>query len=320
MKSGSMIRDMFLLYQALIVVTLAGLVLPGDVFAVQWKNVAQTGRHQVALEMQSLRLNDAGRLTVWLRFIPRGETERREAAREYNNKNYRMHLEYYEIDCGEKSAVLNLLDILGNDGKRLARLPGGGPPDAIIPGTVLDRAYLQACPSMDEATGDDDKDTPEAPDSSLQSSEDDSQIPEEIRQRIDNAMIRTKKDPADFGSWVELGNAYFDADLPRKAVDAYDQALKLKADDPNVLNDQGAMYRQTGDFNRALKNFEKSLSIDPGNLESLYNMGYVYAIDLNRIGKGLEIWKRYLQLDSTSDIAQQVRSFVKHFEKSQDVR
>lgn len=302
----------------LLLVVLTILALPCAASAVQWRELAQTGRHSVALEMTSLRLNASGRLAVWLRFTPRGELQRRDAAREYENRNYRLHLEHYEIDCGEKSAVLKLIDILGSGGKRLTRLPGGSQPEAILPDSVLDLAAQMVCPAVEEAAADDDDEAPEPRDQASAEPADTSPLPEELRLRIENALRRTVKEPASTESWIELGNAYFDADLPKKSVNAYGRALKLNPNDTNVLNDQGAMYRQSGDFTQALKNFEKALAIDHGNLESLYNMGYVYAIDLNRIDKGLEIWKKYLELDSASDTAQQVRSFVDHFEKSRD--
>src|ERR1039457_1320372 len=320
MITGSAIQVTLRQLLTLLFVALVCLSLPATASAVQWRDLAQTDRHYVALEMTSLRLNASGRLTVWLRFTPRGEQQRKEAAREYDNKNYRLHLEFYEIDCGEQSAVLKLIDILGINGKRLARLPGGTQPDAIIPDSILDRAAQRACPVVEEVATDDDEETPDVLKQSTPDPADISKVPEENRLRIENALRRSKSDPSDVNSWIDLGNAYFDADLPKKAIEAYDQALRLNPKDTNVLNDQGAMYRESGDTTQALKCFERALAIDPGNLESLYNLGYMYAIDLNNISKGLEVWRRYLALDSTSEMAEQVRSFVKRYEKSQELR
>ena len=103
--------------------------------------------------------------------------------------------------------------------------------------------------------------------------------------------------------------------MPQQAIDAYDRALALSPDDADVLNDQGAMYRQSGDFTRALANFEKALKITPYNLESLYNIGYVNAFDLNRMDKAREAWRRYLELDRTSETARQVQGFIERYEK-----
>lgn len=304
--------------RALLLAGLLTVALPAVVSAVQWQKLTHTRRHDVALEMESVRLNSSGRLTVWLRFIPRGDSQRREAAGEYGTPNYRLHLEYYEIDCAEKSALLQLIDILGPEGRRLIRLKGGGQPDAIIPGSVLDRSAILVCPEVEETATDDD-DTPEADadTAGTESPSGDTAQPA-IQQRIADALRRAESEPANHGAWVELGNSYYDSDKPPQAIEAYDHALKLKPKDPDVLNDQGAMYRQSGDITQALANFEKALAIDPANLESLYNLGFIYAFDVKRIDSALEFWQRYLELDHSSETAKQVESFVERYKNDTD--
>lgn len=291
-----------------------GAVLPGSAAAVQWRPLARTARHDVALDMDSVKLTTLGRVAVWLRFTPLGEPQRKLAAAEYGEKQYRLHLEYYEIDCSEQADVLELIDIIGPDGKRLARMKGGGPLAAIFPGSALDLAARKVCPSFeDEAVPEEDE--VETPDSSDAAKADTHQASEEVRGRIAKALQRTQEEPDSQAAWRDLGNAYYDGDMPRQAIQAYDRALALSPDDADVLNDQGAMYRQLGDFTRALANFEKALRIAPYNLESLYNVGYVNAFDLNRMDKAQEAWHRYLELDRTSDTARQVQGFIERYGK-----
>jgi len=287
------------------------ITIPAPVFAVQWQKLTQTARHDVALDVGSVLLTPLGRLTVWLRFTPLGEFQRKQAASEFGKKDYRLHLEFYEVDCSDKSAVLGLTDLIGPAGKRLERQGRRLQPDAIIPGSVLDKAAQQVCPVLEEET----TDTDEAPEASEPEDSSGSQISQEANLRISAAISRTLKEPANFEAWVELGNAYYDADMPQQAIDAYNRSLALKPDNADVLNDQGAMYRQAGDFAQALKNFEKAFTIDPNNMESLYNMGYVNAFDLNRIELALNIWRRYLELDRSSETARQVQSFIDRYGK-----
>src|SRR5512133_2371455 len=290
-------------------------LLPWNALAVQWEPLARTGRHDVAIDTESVRLTNLSRLAIWLRFTPIGELQRRQAAAEYGQKSYKLHLEYYEIDCSEQNAVLGLVDILGPSGKRLARTTGGSTPDAIIPGSVLDLAFQKICPVMEEDSVNP-KDDIESPES-----EPPPEVPEEkpvteaLRQSIAAATLKTERDPGDLEAWRELGNAYFDADMHTQAIAAYSRALAIKPDDTNILNDQGAMYRQIGDFTRALANFEKARRVDPNNLESLYNNGYVLAFDLNQIDKAVVLWRKYLTLDSTSETARQVQSFIERYDK-----
>jgi tetratricopeptide (TPR) repeat protein len=290
--------------------------MPWNAQGVQWEPLARTAQHDVAIDTGSMRLTSLSRLAVWLRFTPFGEPQRRQAASENGQKAYRLHLEYYEIDCSEQSAVLGLVDILGPAGKRLARTKGGGPPEMIIPGSVLDMASRKVCPDLEEnsVSSEDEIEPPES-DPAPEVPEE-RQITEEVRQSIAEAIRKSEQDPRDPEGWRELGNAYFDADMPTQSIAAYARALAIKPDDTNILNDQGAMYRQTGDFARALANFEKARRVDPNNLESIYNSGYVLAFDLNQIDKAIVMWRSYLTLDKTSETARQVQSFIERYGSS----
>jgi Tetratricopeptide repeat len=304
------------LRQALLL-TAACCIMPLSVQAVQWEPLARTEQHDVAIDTGSVRLTNLSRLAVWLRFTPFGEQQRRQAAIDNGQMSYRLHLEYYEIDCSEQSAVLGLVDILGPAGKRLTRKKGGGPPETIIPGSVLDMAARKVCPDLEDnsVSVDDDIEAPESePPENVPPVE--SQITEESLQLIPGAIQKTVRDPKNLEAWRELGNAYFDADMPAQAIAAYTKALAIKPDDTNILNDQGAMYRQTGDFTHALANFEKARQVDPFNLESIYNSGYVLAFDLNQIDRAIVMWRSYLALDKTSETSRQVQSFIERYGKS----
>lgn len=284
-----------------------------DVLAVQWQALNGTARYRVAFDEQSIRLTPLGLLEIWLRFIPRGEAERKSAAAEYKEKLYRSHLEYYEIDCSERTALLGLIDILGSSRTRLKRLQGGKQPDTIPPGSVLDSAAQQICPALDEETGEDNE-ALEPEQTNEPVTADDRELGSDTLQQIENLRKKTASKEATAETWRELGNIYFDSNQPEQAIKAYERALALQPDDADILNDQGAMYRQTGDFGRAVANFEKAVTLNPHNLESLYNCAYVYAFDLNNIPKALVLWQRYLELESKSETARQIQSFIELYD------
>jgi tetratricopeptide (TPR) repeat protein len=309
--SRRIVRRIFLFAAMLVVIS------PIAAPAVQWQKITRNERYEVALDAESVRITTNGKMAVWLKLTPLGERQRREAAAEYNKKEYRLHMEYYEIDCDEYSAVLGLTDIIGRTGKRLARLKKGDKPFIIIPGSELDMSAQLVCPEQEESLTDEDE-APDAGDNDVTTGTTPStgnQLSQEELQRIKDALRRTGSEPSSHEAWVELGNAYYDADMPQQAIDSYNRALVLNPDDADVLNDQGAMYRQSGDFTKALKNFEKALAITPYNLESLYNMGYIYAFDLNRIDQAKDVWRRYLELDPSSETASQVKSFIERYGK-----
>jgi tetratricopeptide (TPR) repeat protein len=132
--------------------------------------------------------------------------------------------------------------------------------------------------------------------------------PTDYQRRIVEAEKIVAKDPKNTQVWNQLGNDYFDTDQPQKAVNAYSKVLELDPNNVNVLTDQGIMYRKIGWYDKAIANFEKAQTVDPKHLQSLYNLGVVYMVDLKQPEKAREIWTKYLQFDSTSPTAQQIKA------------
>ena len=116
------------------------------------------------------------------------------------------------------------------------------------------------------------------------------------------------KEPDNRNAWVQLGHNFFDSDQPMKAIDAYERALKLDANDPNVLTDQGVMYRRVGWFDKAIGNFEQANRLNPNHQQSLYNLGVVYRYDLQNFGKAIEAWEKLLIINPDGPGSEQLRS------------
>lgn len=115
-------------------------------------------------------------------------------------------------------------------------------------------------------------------------------------------------DPSNRNAWAELGHNYFDSDQPVQAIEAYDKALALGPDDPNILTDQGVMFRRMGWYDRAIENFSKAHAIDPRHPQSLFNLGVVYRYDLQDFRKAKEAWGKFLEIHPTGPGADQVRA------------
>lgn len=134
--------------------------------------------------------------------------------------------------------------------------------------------------------------------------------PVDYQQRIAELEKLVASDPKNLQAWTMLANDYYDTDQAQKAIDAYGKALEIAPDSPNLLTDQGVMFKRIGKFDKALSNFEKAQKIDPKHLQSLYNIGIVYSEDLKQPDKALKAWNHYLELDSTSPAAQQVKRLM----------
>ena len=126
-------------------------------------------------------------------------------------------------------------------------------------------------------------------------------------QHVQLLQKMVEQTPGNRRAWVELGNNYFDSGQYMAAVQAYDRALKLQPDDPDVLTDQGVMFRRLGWYDRAIKNFKQANKLDPKHQQSLYNLGVVYFYDLKDFKNAKEAWTRYLALAPSGASADQVR-------------
>ena len=123
-----------------------------------------------------------------------------------------------------------------------------------------------------------------------------------------------KTEPDNRNAWVQLGNKYFDTNQLMDAIEAYDNALAIDRNDPDVLTDQGVMYRRIGWYQKAIENFLEANKVNPQHPQSLLNMGIVYSFDLEEKEKAKEAWLKYLEIDSTSSTADRVRTMIDHME------
>lgn len=129
-----------------------------------------------------------------------------------------------------------------------------------------------------------------------------------LQQRIAMHEQLVKQDPKNLQAWIQLGNDYFDSHLHEKSIEAYGRALAIQPNNPDVLTDQGIMYREVRNYEKAARNFERANQLNPRHLQSLFNLGVVYATDLKQTEKAIEVWTRVIQIDPTSTQAVQARS------------
>jgi len=128
-----------------------------------------------------------------------------------------------------------------------------------------------------------------------------------MQQKLGELKNIVERDPGNFQAWVALGNEYFDSNQFMEAIEAYDKALEIKPDSPDVLTDQGVMFRRLGWFDRAIQNFQKANEVDPGHATSIYNLGIVYRYDLQNFPKAQEAWTRFLEINPAGPGSDRVR-------------
>lgn len=90
--------------------------------------------------------------------------------------------------------------------------------------------------------------------------------------------IATTLRPNEIEPIVKLGNAYFDSDKYELAEKWYQAALQKTPNDLNVRTDYGLTFflRTPADVDRAIKEFQLALAIDPNHELSLQNLAVAY--------------------------------------------
>ena len=132
----------------------------------------------------------------------------------------------------------------------------------------------------------------------------------ELASQIQTLKEIVKKDPKNLPAWVELGNLYFDSDRPQEAIVAYHQYLAIKPENPDVRTDMGIMYRNLGQFDKALEEFRKAAQIDPKHVVSRYYIGLVLLHDKQDMKGAIKAWEEYLKVDTSSERAQRIRAQI----------
>jgi len=128
----------------------------------------------------------------------------------------------------------------------------------------------------------------------------------------------TKENPDDVGAWTSLGNLYFDTGNHQKAITAYTRSLALNPNNASVMTDLGVMYRRSGQPNKAIESFDKAAKIDPKQETALFNKGIVLMHDLNDLDGAIQAWQELVKRNpaATSPTGQPVKDLIERMKES----
>jgi len=135
-----------------------------------------------------------------------------------------------------------------------------------------------------------------------------------LQQHIKTLEDLLASDPSNRQASVQLGHRYFDSNNPMKAIEAYDKALEIDGNDPDVLTDQAIMFRQLGWYEKAIETFRQAQAVNPQHANSVFNMGIVYSQDLGDLEKAKEAFNRFLVLVPSGPAADRAREIIEHME------
>jgi tetratricopeptide (TPR) repeat protein len=124
-----------------------------------------------------------------------------------------------------------------------------------------------------------------------------------------------KLKPDDYQTIVNLGNSYFDAGDYAEAEKWYSSALAKKPEDINVRTDMGLtfIFREPPNYDRAIREFTRSLEKDPNHPQTLQNMTVAYT-KKGDAAKAKDALARLEGIDSTNAAIPKLREEIQKLE------
>jgi tetratricopeptide (TPR) repeat protein len=139
-------------------------------------------------------------------------------------------------------------------------------------------------------------DTAGAPSTPAFSQERAAELERQAQARPDNGAVR-----------AELGDLYFDAERFDQAIPWYEAALTLDSANADVSNNLALAYFATTEVDRALRQLERSLAIDPRNVKALFSQGIVRARGKQDLAGAAESWQRVVEIAPDSQEGRQAQ-------------
>ena len=112
-----------------------------------------------------------------------------------------------------------------------------------------------------------------------------------------DAVIRwARESPRDAAAaFYNRGIAYRNQGKLDRAIEDYDQALKLWPAFADAWNDRGVAYRQRGDYARAIADFDEAIRLKPDDAAAWFNRAGAWS-SLGRLDHAIADFDRVLQL------------------------
>jgi protein O-mannosyl-transferase len=108
-------------------------------------------------------------------------------------------------------------------------------------------------------------------------------------------------DPANADAYYNRGNVWIDLSDPEKALSDFNKVLSVVPSHSGAfagaLISRGLIKRRLKDYEGAMKDFDKAISIDSAYADAYYNRGNLW-IDLNNLKKALADFDKVLSIDT----------------------
>ncbi len=102
----------------------------------------------------------------------------------------------------------------------------------------------------------------------------------------------------------KAADIYMDKEKDDKAEEILHEILEETPDTMNIFNTLGVIYRKKGDYQAALKQYEKALKVHPNEPYILYNTGRLF-VDMKDLDQAAKLFRRALACNTEFKEAQE---------------
>ena len=129
--------------------------------------------------------------------------------------------------------------------------------------------------------------------------------------RADQLQATLQQDPNNKDALFELGELNFDAARNEEAISIFTKLVALDPTNKHAMTDIGTANFNLGNPAEAKTWWLKVLALDPNDVQSHYNMGFLYAnVEPRDLPAAINEWETVIKLDPTSDLAQTAKVHV----------
>ena len=143
--------------------------------------------------------------------------------------------------------------------------------------------------------------------------------PEQMKKMADTTaaplLEKLKSDPNNPDLLASIGNTYYDVQIYPTAIDYYQRALKVRSEDVSIRTDLGTADWYTGNTEGAIEEFNKALSYDPNNVNTLFNLGIVKWQGKMDIDGAVAAWQKLLEKNPTYEAKDKVEQLIAQAKK-----
>lgn len=99
-----------------------------------------------------------------------------------------------------------------------------------------------------------------------------------------------------FDAYLQLGLIYSANNNPL-AIEYFNTAINLQSENILPYYNLGLFYQENGQIDKALANYRMILDMQPGHVNTLYNIGYVYLVYVQDFKTAVDYFSRVIELE-----------------------